>query len=157
VWCNNQVQSSGIGQCRTQTVERGSSHWSEDDLKTKQLAREGGIEMNGQVVETARTMVTTDDLRWQVNSVMTWLESMTRLESQAVTKDWSQSHFYKISKHLIDKHSLFAQKQMSFLASVMISIGANFLIWLRLLVHCSSTFLSSWDSWYTSVFVMEPH
>jgi len=42
-----------------------------------------------------------------------------------MTRDWSQSHFYKISKHLIVKPSLFAQKEMKFFALVMINIGAN--------------------------------
>jgi len=41
--------------------------------------------------------------------------------------------FCKISKHLIDKHSLFAHKEMSFFPSVMINIGAIFLFWLCLL------------------------
>jgi len=39
---------------------------------------------------------------------------MTRLESES---------FYKISKHVIDKPSLFAQKEMRFFASGMINTG----------------------------------
>ena len=37
---------------------------------------------------------------------------MTRLESQSMTRDSSQSHFWKISEPLIDKPSLFACKEM---------------------------------------------
>jgi len=38
---------------------------------------------------------------------------MTRLESYAMTRDSSQSHFYKISEPLTDKPSSFAHKEMS--------------------------------------------
>jgi len=34
--------------------------------------------------------------------------------TRVTVEDWSQSHFYKISKRLIDKHSSFAHKEMSF-------------------------------------------
>jgi len=37
----------------------------------------------------------------------------TRLESQLMTRDSSQSHFYKISEFLMDKSDWFAQKEMS--------------------------------------------
>jgi len=37
---------------------------------------------------------------------------MTRLESQSMTRDSSQSHFCKISEPLIDKPSLFPYKEM---------------------------------------------
>jgi len=37
---------------------------------------------------------------------------ITRLESQSMTRDSSQSHFCKISEPLIDKPSLFACKEM---------------------------------------------
>jgi len=37
---------------------------------------------------------------------------MTRLESQSMTRDSSQSHFYKISEFLMDKPSSFAYKEM---------------------------------------------
>jgi len=62
-----------------------------------------------------------------------WLDSshvfhrMNRLESQSMTEDSSQSHFYKISEFLMNKPSSFAQKKWAFFASVMIKIGANFL------------------------------
>jgi len=32
-----------------------------------------------------------------------------------MSRHWSQCHFYKISKHLIDKPSSFARKEMSYL------------------------------------------
>jgi len=35
-----------------------------------------------------------------------------------MTRKSRQSHFYKISKRLIDKHTLFAHNEMSFFASV---------------------------------------
>jgi len=38
---------------------------------------------------------------------------MTRLESQLMTRDSSQSHFYKISEFLIDKPTLCELKDMS--------------------------------------------
>ena len=44
--------------------------------------------------------------------------------------DSSQSHFYKISKHVTDKPSYFVRKETNICASVMINIIANFLIWL---------------------------
>jgi len=57
------------------------------------------------------------------------------LDSTRVTiSDSSQSCFYKTSKHLIDKPSLFAHKQLAFLASVMMNISVHFLFWLCLLV-----------------------
>jgi len=37
---------------------------------------------------------------------------MTRLESQSMTRDSSQSQFYKISEFLMDKPSSFAHKEM---------------------------------------------
>jgi len=56
-------------------------------------------------------------------AVIAWLESMTRLdsqflvtrtrlESQSMTRDSSQSHFYKITGFLMDKPSSFAHKEM---------------------------------------------
>jgi len=45
---------------------------------------------------------------------VTFFYRMTRLESES---------FYKISKHVIDKPSLFAQKEMRFFASGMINTG----------------------------------
>jgi len=38
---------------------------------------------------------------------------MTRLESQSMTRDSSQSLFYKISEPLMDKPGSFAHKEMS--------------------------------------------
>jgi len=37
---------------------------------------------------------------------------MTRLESQSITRDSSQSHFYKSSEFLMDKPNSFAHKEM---------------------------------------------
>jgi len=37
---------------------------------------------------------------------------MTRLESQSMTRNTSQSHFYKIFEPLINKPSSFAHKEM---------------------------------------------
>jgi len=65
---------------------------------------------------------------------VTFFYRMARLESKTVTREWSQSRFYKISKDLIDKPSLFVNKEMSFSASVIINIGANCLVFLCLLV-----------------------
>jgi len=36
-----------------------------------------------------------------------------RLESQSITRDSSQSHFYKLSEFLIDKPTSFVHKEMS--------------------------------------------
>ena len=40
---------------------------------------------------------------------------MTRLELQSMTREWSQSHFYKISEFLIDKPTSCALKEKSIL------------------------------------------
>jgi len=68
-----------------------------------------------------------------------WLESqsLTRVESHSMTRDPSQSHFYKIFEILMDKPSLFAHKEMSIFASVMIKIDGNFLFCLssRAMLH----------------------
>ena len=53
----------------------------------------------------------------------------TRLNSQSMTRDSSQSHFCKISEPLNDKPSLHTKK-WSFFRPVMIKIGASFLFWL---------------------------
>jgi len=61
---------------------------------------------------------------------------MTRLNQVAVN-DSSQSHFNKISNHLLDEPSFFrvcTQINEFFFASVMITVGANFLFWLCLQV-----------------------
>jgi len=64
--------------------------------------------------------------------MIAWLESRwgtmisqndaTRLKSQSVTRGSNWGQFQKISKHLIDKPNLFAHKEMSFYASLMISM-----------------------------------
>jgi len=52
-----------------------------------------------------------------------------------VTRDDSQSHFYKIFKHLTDKPSYFPHKEISFFASVAHNwCSHKFLFWLCLLV-----------------------
>jgi len=43
-----------------------------------------------------------------------------------MTRDSSQSHFYKISEFLMDKSTMFAHKKSAYFASVMIKIGSNF-------------------------------
>ena len=54
-------------------------------------------------------------------------KKVSRLESQSMTQNSSQSNFYKIFEPLMNKHSLFAHKEMSIYDSVMIKIGVNFL------------------------------
>jgi len=60
-----------------------------------------------------------DSNRVTLKKMVTRLESRfsqndsTRLESQSVTRDSSQSHFCKTSEPLIDKPSLFAYKEMT--------------------------------------------
>jgi len=44
-----------------------------------------------------------------------------------MTRDSSQSHFYKIAEFLMDTPSSFAHKEMRIFASVMIKIGGHFL------------------------------
>ena len=48
------------------------------------------------------------------------------LESQTMTRDSNQSHFYKISEFLMGKSTSFAHNEIS-IFSMMIKIGANFL------------------------------
>ena len=55
---------------------------------------------------------------------------MTRLESQSMTRDSSQSHFCKISEPLIDKRSLFACKEIIIFWSSNDQNWCNFLFWL---------------------------
>jgi len=43
----------------------------------------------------------------------TLTKMVTRLESQSMTLDWSQSPFYKISEPLMDKPSSFTHTEMS--------------------------------------------
>jgi len=56
--------------------------------------------------------------RHKLKKMVTLLDSshlfyrMTRLESQSLTRDSSQRHFYKISEFLKDKPSSFAHKEM---------------------------------------------
>ena len=77
-----------------------------------------------------------DSTRVTLTTMVTRLESshvlsrMTRVESQSVTRDSSQSNFYKVSESLMDKPSLFERNEVSFCPSVMIKIGAYFLFWL---------------------------
>ena len=77
-------------------------------------------------------------LRKMVTQLKSFFHRMTRLESQSMTRDTSQSHFHKISEFLMDKTSSFAHKEMSiFFASVIIKIGGNFLFCLssRAILH----------------------
>ena len=69
------------------------------------------------------TQVTTfgdsDSTRVTLRKMVTRLESRSlqndsiRLESQSITRDSSQSHFYKLSEFLIDKPTSFVHKEMS--------------------------------------------
>jgi len=60
-----------------------------------------------------------DSTRVTLRKMVTRLESRfpqnvsTRLESQSMTRDSSQSRFYKISEFLMDKPTSFAHKEMS--------------------------------------------
>jgi len=77
-----------------------------------------------------------------------------------MTRDSTQSHFYKISEFLMDKTTSFAHKEMSNFASVMIKICGNFLFCLtsRALVHfkdqtsptCIEGDLRLWFHWRVS-------
>jgi len=53
---------------------------------------------------------------------------VTRLKSRFLPNDSSQSDFYKIFKHLIDKPILFTHKEMRFCFSDDINVGANYLL-----------------------------
>jgi len=56
------------------------------------------------------TCVTLRSIRLESSHVF---RRMTRLKLQSMTRDSSQSHFYKIFEPLIDKPSSFAHKEMS--------------------------------------------
>jgi len=68
-------------------------------------------------------------LEKNVDSTRDVFHRMTRLESQSITRDSSQSHFYEISDPLMNKPSSFPHKKWAYFASVMIQIGTNFLFW----------------------------
>ena len=62
----------------------------------------------------ARTRLESRWSKWWLGSTrVTFFHRMTRLESQSVTRDSSQSHFYNVSEFLIDKPTSCALKEMS--------------------------------------------
>jgi len=85
------------------------------------------------VIDSTRVMIfgNSDSTRVRLRKMVTRIESrfhrMTRLESQSMTRDSSQSHFCKISEPLINKPSFLHTKKWSFFGPVMIQIAANFL------------------------------
>jgi len=66
----------------------------------------------------SRFLVTRTRLESRLRKMVNRLDSshvfhrMTRLESQSMTRDSSQSHFHKISEFLIDKPTSYALKEM---------------------------------------------
>jgi len=86
-----------------------------------------------QLIKTSDSVTRVNDsTRVTLRKKVTRLDSshvfhrMARLESQSMTRDLSQSHFYKFSEFLIDKPTSCALEKWAFFASVVIKIGANF-------------------------------
>jgi len=86
---------------------------------------------SGSTRVTLRKTVTRFELRWEKR----WLDSshvfhkMTRLESQSMTRDSSQSHFYRFSEFLMDKPTSFAictRDERILIFQLLIQIRKNF-------------------------------
>jgi len=83
-----------------------SSHQGQNSKKPVPNGSDSVIQVNDSTRVTLRKMVTWLESRFSQND-------STRLESRSVTRDASQSHFYKISEFLMDKSTSFAHKEMS--------------------------------------------
>ena len=89
----------------------GESHIQHNDNSSDSLTRVNDSSRVTNFDDSDSTRVTLRKIVTRIDSSHVFYK-MTRLESQSMARDSSQSHFCKISEPLIDKPSLFAYQEI---------------------------------------------